>query len=706
MSGGGPKRVEPPVFYPTMAEMRGSFEAYIESIEDQLEEFGIGRIVPPAGWTPRAGGYDDIDFTVNKAITQVRLSTLADRGNPPRDRPFRFQKPPESDSSSASSPPSSPSQHATGRKGLFRTLLVEQKPLSIKHDFKPMASKPENQPSKAALEDETHSTLEREFWKKVTYNPPTYCADVAGTLFDGNNWGWDVSKLDSLLSRTLKKRGITLDGVNSSYLYFGMWRALFAWHTEDMDLYSVNYLHYGAPKFWYAIAPEDRERFEILAQGMVPEMWRACPEFLRHKELLISPTLLEQNGIPFTRMMQRPGEFVVTYPGSYHSGFNTGYNCAESCNFATKAWVEIGEEAGVCECVPDAVSLDMSIFDDDANVCRRVDHEKRRATRDDSDDSDSDDERPLARKIETCAKREKTSAAATTGKRARDAASGNAASASGKAAKMRRAGGRVLVPEGWARAVVMRGPDGPARGGPGRPKSAAGDRDTYYTSPDGVTLKSKYEVNKYLSARPECDARARDFFFETKPEDLPPARLVAPGTPSPASSAGEEKENAGRAKAAKPAKDGRSAPPKTKHAKGTGARDATGKLLSPIAPIAGSRAASRGMGAFLRETLRGASPSGKSTALAAARGRAPLSRAERDNAQPVDADRFNAWKSGGLLEGAVAKVLRRAGNVGKSIRGSSLVLQVEQALGVGSGALRGHGSDIRDIAKAKQPKAW
>ena len=316
-----------------------------------------------------------------------------------------------------------------------------------------------------------------------------------------------------------------------------------------MDLYSVNYLHYGAPKFWYAIAPEDRERFEILAQGMVPEMWRACPEFLRHKELLISPTLLEQNGIPFTRMMQRPGEFVVTYPGSYHSGFNTGYNCAESCNFATKAWVEIGEEAGVCECVPDAVSLDMSIFDDDATICRRVDHEKRRATNnDDSDDSDSDDETPLARKIETCAKREKTvKTEATTGKRARDAAS-NAASASGKAAKMRRAGGRVLVPEGWARAVVMRGPDGPARGGPGRPKSAAGDRDTYYTSPDGVTLKSKYEVNKYLSARPEIDARARDFFFETKPEDVPPARLVAPGTPSPASSAGEEKENAGRAR--------------------------------------------------------------------------------------------------------------------------------------------------------------
>ena len=83
MSGAGPRRVEPPVFYPTMADMRGSFEAYIESIEEDLEEFGIGRIVPPAGWTPRAQGYDDIDFTVNKAITQVRSRGDERGGGPP-----------------------------------------------------------------------------------------------------------------------------------------------------------------------------------------------------------------------------------------------------------------------------------------------------------------------------------------------------------------------------------------------------------------------------------------------------------------------------------------------------------------------------------------------------------------------------------------------------------------------------------------------
>ena len=44
--------------------------------------------------------------------------------------------------------------------------------------------------------------------------------------------------------------GLSIDipGVNSPYLYFGAWKSMFAWHTEDLDLNAVNYLHTGEPK--------------------------------------------------------------------------------------------------------------------------------------------------------------------------------------------------------------------------------------------------------------------------------------------------------------------------------------------------------------------------------------------------------------------------------------------------------------------------
>lgn len=44
-------------------------------------------------------------------------------------------------------------------------------------------------------------------------------------------------------------------------------------------------------------------------------------------------------------MTQEAGQFIVTFPFGYHAGFNHGFNCAESTNFATQRWIDYGKQA-------------------------------------------------------------------------------------------------------------------------------------------------------------------------------------------------------------------------------------------------------------------------------------------------------------------------------------------------------------------------
>ncbi|EJF57709.1 hypothetical protein DICSQDRAFT_111328 [Dichomitus squalens LYAD-421 SS1] len=202
--------------------------------------------------------------------------------------------------------------------------------------------------------------LERMYWRNCGWGKaPWYGADMQGSLFTDETTAWNVAHLPSALTRLLPASSKGLPGVNTPYLYFGMWRATFAWHVEDMDLFSINYIHFGAPKFWYAMPQARANALEQTMRGLFPGADKNCSQFLRHKSYLASPNELAKTFCRPNYLVQHAGEFVITFPRGYHAGFNLGFNCAESVNFALESWIDLGRKAKACGCVNFSVRIDV-----------------------------------------------------------------------------------------------------------------------------------------------------------------------------------------------------------------------------------------------------------------------------------------------------------------------------------------------------------
>ncbi|XP_053150978.1 lysine-specific demethylase 4B isoform X2 [Hemicordylus capensis] len=304
-------------FRPTLEEFQdfGKYIAYIES--QGAHRAGLAKVIPPKEWKPRKT-YDDIDSMVIPAPIQ---------------------------------------QVVTGQSGLFTQYNIQKKPMLV-GDYRHLA----NSEKYCTPRHQDFDDLERKYWKNLTFVSPIYGADISGSLYDADVEEWNIGNLNTLLDMVEHQCGIIIEGVNTPYLYFGMWKTTFAWHTEDMDLYSINYLHFGEPKSWYAIPPEHGKRLERLAKGFFPGSSQGCDAFLRHKMTLISPSILKKYGIPFDRITQEAGEFMITFPYGYHAGFNHGFNCAESTNFATLRWIDYGKMATQCTCRKDMVKISMDVF--------------------------------------------------------------------------------------------------------------------------------------------------------------------------------------------------------------------------------------------------------------------------------------------------------------------------------------------------------
>ncbi|XP_048230129.1 lysine-specific demethylase JMJ706 isoform X2 [Ricinus communis] len=314
---------ECPVYHPTKEEFEDPL-VYLQKIAPEASRYGICKIVSPVNASVPAGVVLMREKAGFKFTTRVQPLRLAEWDND--DRVTFFM---------------------SGRNYTFR-------------DFEKMANKVyARRYCSASCLPATY--LEKEFWHEIACGKTEtveYACDVDGSAFSSSpsdplgNSKWNLKNVSWLQKSVLRLLEKAIPGVTDPMLYIGMLFSVFAWHVEDHYLYSINYHHCGAAKTWYGIPGPAALEFEKVVQQHVythdilsTEGEDGAFDVLLGKTTLFPPNILLEHDVPVYKAVQKPGEFVITFPRAYHAGFSHGFNCGEAVNFAIGDWFPMGAVA-------------------------------------------------------------------------------------------------------------------------------------------------------------------------------------------------------------------------------------------------------------------------------------------------------------------------------------------------------------------------
>lgn len=157
--------------------------------------------------------------------------------------------------------------------------------------------------------------------------------------------GWNLNNIGILKGSLLSCVTKDISGMMSPWLYIGMLFSTFCWHTEDHNLFSINYNHFGAKKTWYSIPAYHSKKFEEVALEILSDIYRNNNKILFDITTMINPYVLKEYGIDVEAIEQDENEFIITFPQAYHAGFNHGFNFCEAVNFALPDWIPFGSLA-------------------------------------------------------------------------------------------------------------------------------------------------------------------------------------------------------------------------------------------------------------------------------------------------------------------------------------------------------------------------
>ncbi|CAL9155009.1 unnamed protein product [Musa hybrid cultivar] len=369
---------EAPVFYPTEEEFKDTLK-YIASIRPSAEPYGICRIVPPSSWRPTCllkekDVWENSKFAtriqqVNKLQNRDSLKKSGKNHSIMRRKRRKIFKAGDKNDENKVEADYYGYFNGTERFGFVPgpdfTLESFQK---YADDFKKQFfSRNPDFVLGPCQQEPSVEDIEGEYWRIV--ERPTeeievlYGADVDTGVFGSGfprssssvkiseledqymNSGWNLNNFPRLPGSVLSFESGDISGVLVPWLYVGMCFSSFCWHVEDHHLYSLNYMHWGAPKIWYGVPGKYASKLEEAMKKHLPELFEEQPDLLHNLVTQCSPSLLGLEGVPVYRCVQNAGEFVLTFPRAYHSGFNSGFNCAEAVNVAPVDWLPHGQHA-------------------------------------------------------------------------------------------------------------------------------------------------------------------------------------------------------------------------------------------------------------------------------------------------------------------------------------------------------------------------
>lgn len=377
-----PEVQDAPVFYPTEEEFEDTLK-YIASIHHKAEAYGICRIVPPPSWKPPCPLTQKDKWETSKFSTRVqRVDKLQNRSSMSKILKFNNQKRKRRRCTKTAIDPGS---HCTGMPDVSESANYEAGfgfeagPEFTLDSYQKYADHFKSQyfrgnianveGNKSKPQEQREPTLENiegEYWRLV--EKPTeeievlYGADLETGVFGSGfpkvsnptvsssdekyvKSGWNLNNFPRLPGSVLSYESSDISGVLVPWLYIGMCFSSFCWHVEDHHLYSLNYMHWGAPKMWYGVPGKDALKLEAAMKKHLPDLFEEQPDLLHKLVTQLSPSILKSDDVPVFRCVQNAGEFVLTFPRAYHAGFNSGFNCAEAVNVAPVDWLPHGQNA-------------------------------------------------------------------------------------------------------------------------------------------------------------------------------------------------------------------------------------------------------------------------------------------------------------------------------------------------------------------------